>query len=73
VRNADGALSVGDIWPLTLEIRDTVFLDNGADFLSTNLQVGYMQPSGYLPLRHNWTEEQLGEESFPRLYRHPAL
>ena len=58
-----GALNVGDVWPLTLDLRDTVFVHNGVDFISGNFQVGYMAPLGFLPMQHTWTGEQVARFS----------
>ena len=42
-----GALMVGDIWPLTLELRDSTFRNNGADILATDLEVGWLRAGAF--------------------------
>ena len=42
-----GAVMVGDVWPLTMEMRDSVFVDNGADSVATNWEVGWLRPGAF--------------------------
>ena len=55
---------VGDIWPLTIDLSDSVFSDNGADHIATNWEVGWLRPGAFDHVSPTYVDDFWSGERF---------